>query len=56
MQVGDLVTHTTFHSLGVGLVTEVRGVHCMIQWSKSPNRDMPTLEVNRMLEVVSASR
>lgn len=60
MQVGDLVKHPDIPSLGVGLVTEKLGVHCMVQWAYEAGDDRkdpgPTLEANIMLEVISASR
>ena len=61
MQVGNLVKHKEIPTLGIGLVTESLGVHCMVQWtSYAPGHPLtcggPTLEVNSKLEVVSASR
>ena len=60
MQVGDLVKHKEEPRLGLGLVTENLGVHCMVQWTYEPDDDRifpgSTLEVNNMLEVISASR
>ncbi len=61
MQVGNLVKHKEIPTLGIGLVTESLGVHCMVQWtSYAPGHPLtcggPTLEVNSKLEVISASR
>ena len=61
MQVGNLVKHKEIPTLGIGLVTESLGVHCMVQWtSYAPGHPLtcggPTLEVNSMLEVINASR
>ena len=60
MQVGDLVKHKEEPRLGLGLVTENLGVHCMVQWTYEPDDDRifpgSTLEVNSMMEVISASR
>ena len=60
MQVASLVKHKEILSLGVGLVTEKLGVHCMVQWAYEADDDRknpgPTLEANSMLEVISASR
>jgi hypothetical protein len=60
VQVGDLVKHKEEPRLGLGLVTENLGVHCMVQWTYEPDDDRifpgSTLEVNNMLEVISASR
>ena len=61
MQVGNLVKHKEIPTLGIGLVTESLGVHCMVQWtSYTPGHPLtcggPTLEVNSKLEVISASR
>ena len=60
MQPGNLVKHIEIPRLGVGLVTKVRGVYCMVQWTyeagddhKSPG---PTLERDSMLEVISEGR
>tara|TARA_Y100001963_G_scaffold139286_1_gene204948 strand:- start:1054 stop:1236 length:183 start_codon:yes stop_codon:yes gene_type:complete len=60
MKVGNLVEHKELPVLGCGLVTEELGAHCMVQWTYEfgdvrvdPG---PTLEVNNMLEVISASR
>ena len=60
MQPGNLVKHEEDPRLGLGLVTENLGAHCMVQWAyeaddarKNPG---PTLEVNSMLEVISESR
>ena len=61
MKPGNLVKHKEIPTLGIGLVTESLGVHCMVQWtSYAPGHPQtcggPTLEVNSMLEVVSANR
>ena len=60
MKVASLVKHPDIPSLGVGLVTEKLGVHCMVQWAYEAGDDRknpgPTLEANSMLEVISASR
>lgn len=60
LHVGDLVRHSDVLSLGVGLVTQNLGAHCMVQWTYETDDDRlapgPTLEVKSMLEVVSASR
>ena len=60
MQLASLVVHREIPSLGVGLVTEDLGVHCMVQWTYEAGDDRldpgPTLEANSMLEVVSESR
>ena len=60
MQPGNLVKHIEIPRLGVGLVTKVRGIHCMVQWTyeaddarKNPG---PTLERDSMLEVISEGR
>jgi|TARA_R110000824_G_scaffold49483_19_gene138877 hypothetical protein len=54
------VKHKEEPRLGLGLVTENLGVHCMVQWTYEPDDDRifpgSTLEVNNMLEVISASR
>ena len=60
MKVGDLVKAPDIPSLGVGLVTNIGGVHCMVQWAYEADNNRkdpgPTLERNSMLEVISASR
>lgn len=60
MQPGNLVKHVEIPRLGVGLVTENLGVHCMVQWTYKADDDRmfpgSTLEVNSMLEVISESR
>ena len=60
MKVGNLVKHKELPTLGIGLVTENLGVHCMVQWTYEYGDVRvdpgPTLEVNNTLEVVSASR
>ncbi len=60
MQVGNLVKHKEEPRLGLGLVTENLGVHCMVQWTYEPDDDRTfpgsTLEVNSMMEVISESR
>ena len=60
MQLASLVVHREIPSLGVGLVTELLGVHCKVQWTYEAGDDRldpgPTLEANSMLEVISASR
>ena len=60
MKVGDLVKFPEIPSLGLGLVTKVGGVHCMVQWTYKADDDRknpgPTLEANSMLEVVNESR
>ena len=60
MQVGNLVKHKEEPRLGIGLVTENLGVHCMVQWTYEPDDDRifpgSTLEVNSMLEVISEGR
>ena len=60
MQPGSLVKHKEIPTLGIGLVTEHLGVHCMVQWAYNPADDRknpgPTLEANSMLKVISASR
>lgn len=59
MKAGWLVKHKEIPRLGVGLVTESLGVHCMVQWTY-PGDDRldpgPTLEANSTLEIVSESR
>ena len=60
MKLGNLVKHKEIPTLGIGLVTKVRGVHCMVQWTYEPDDDRkdpgPTLEANRMLEIINESR
>jgi len=60
VQVGNLVKHKEIPTLGCGLVMENLGAHCMVQWTYETADDRldpgPTLEVNNMLEVISASR
>ena len=60
VKVADLVKHSVIPSLGVGLVTESLGVHCMVQWTYYPTDDRknlgPTLEVAGELEVIHESR
>lgn len=60
MKAGWLVKHKEIPRLGVGLVTESLGVHCMVQWSYDPQDTRlnpgPTLEANSTLEIVSESR
>ena len=60
MQVGNLVKHKEESRLGLGLVTENLGAHCMVQWTYETDDDRlepgPTLEVNSMLEIINASR
>ena len=60
MQPGNLVKHIEIPRLGVGLVTKVRGVHCMVQWTYEPDDDRifpgSTLEFIGMMEVISESR
>ena len=60
MKVGNLVKHSEDQWLGLGIVTKVRGVHCMVQWTFEDRENFsdpgPTLEVNSMLEVVNESR
>ena len=58
MQVGNLVKHKEEPRLGLGLVTENLGVHCMVQWaSYATDHPLtcggPTLEANSMLELAS---
>tara|TARA_R100000988_G_C3963792_1_gene147686 strand:- start:444 stop:608 length:165 start_codon:yes stop_codon:yes gene_type:complete len=54
------VKHKEEPRLGLGLVTENLGVHCMVQWTYEPDDDRTfpgsTLEVNSMMEVISESR
>ena len=60
MQVGNLVKHKEEPRLGIGLVTENLGVHCMVQWAYDPADDRknpgPTLEFIGWMEVISESR
>ena len=60
MQPGNLVKHKEEPRLGIGLVTENLGAHCMVQWTYEPDDDRTfpgsTLEVNSMMEVISESR
>ena len=60
MKLGNLVVHQEIPSIGVGLVVELLGVHCKVQWTYDPFDDRldpgPTLEANSMLEIVSESR
>ena len=60
MQPGSLVKHKEEPRLGVGLVTENLGAHCMVQWTYKADDDRifpgSTLEVNSMLEVISEGR
>ena len=60
MEVADLVRHSEDHWLGLGLVTEIRGVHCTVQWTYEADDDRknpgPTLEANSMLEIINESR
>ena len=65
MKTGNLVKHKEIPSLGSGLVTELKGVHCMVLWplmsgktplSNIPISPGPCLEANCMLEVISESR
>ena len=60
MQPGNLVKHKEEPRLGIGLVTENLGAHCMVQWTYEADDDRldpgPTLEANSMLKVVSESR
>ena len=60
MKVGDLVKHKEIPFLSIGLVTEHLGVHCMIRWiydARDTRLDPgPTLELNRMLEIINESR
>ena len=60
MQVANLVKHKNIPTLGVGLVTEILGVHCMVQWTYDPTDDRknpgPTLEVAGELEIINESR
>jgi hypothetical protein len=59
MKAGWLVKHKEIPRLGVGLVTESLGVHCMVQWTYSGDDRLdpgPTLEANSTLEIVSESR
>ena len=57
MQVGNLVKHNEEPRLGIGLVTENLGVHCMVQWAYDPADDRknpgPTLEFIGWMEVIS---
>ena len=60
VQVANLVKHKNIPTLGVGLVTEILGVHCMVQWTYDPTDDRknpgPTLEVAGELEIINESR
>ena len=60
MQVGNLVKHKEEPRLGIGLVTENLGVHCMVQWAYDPADDRknpgPTLEFIGWMEVISEGR
>tara|TARA_R110000824_G_scaffold27426_21_gene93314 strand:- start:556 stop:774 length:219 start_codon:yes stop_codon:yes gene_type:complete len=72
MKLGDLVKHTSIDSLGVGLVTELLGVHCMVLWPRGDwvyadlmaggkqgwawMKGNPMLEANCMLEILNESR
>ena len=60
MKVGNLVKHKEEPRLGIGLVTENLGVHCMVQWAYDPADDRknpgPTLEFIGWMEVISESR
>jgi len=60
VQVGNLVKHKEEPRLGIGLVTENLGVHCMVQWTYEPDDDRifpgSTLEFIGMMEVISESR
>ena len=60
MKLGNLVVHREIPSLGLGLVTEDLGVHCMVQWTYEDGDDSkdpgPTLEANSMLEIINESR
>jgi hypothetical protein len=54
------VKHSEDQWLGLGIVTKVRGVHCMVQWTFEDRENFsdpgPTLEANSMLEIVNESR
>jgi len=60
VKVGNLVKHKEIPRLGCGLVVQSLGAHCMVQWTYETDDDRlepgPTLEVNSMLEIISASR
>jgi len=60
VQPGNLVKHKEESRLGLGLVTENLGAHCMVQWTYKFDDDRifpgSTLEVNSMLEVISEGR
>ena len=56
MKVGDLVKHKSIDGLVGGLVTELQGEHCTVVWLSGgflTAKGKATLEVNRMLEVIS---
>lgn len=63
MQVGNLVAHKLVPDLGLGIVTELRGVHCIVKWPDTWACGFttsfpvgPVLEAKNVLEVVGASR
>lgn len=60
MEVGDLVRDPEDRWLGVGLVIDIYGVHCMVQWSYEADDDRkdpgPTLEASSTLEIINEAR
>ena len=59
MKIGNLVKHKEEPRLGIGLVTENLGVHCMVQWTYPGDTRLdpgPTLEFIGFMEVISESR
>jgi hypothetical protein len=53
VKAGDLVKHKAFNNLGVGLVVEMGGVHCRVQWFFDGASKTPGYEARAMMMVVS---